>query len=145
VRGFVAAVERGEEPVAPNEPIARIVHEMLAKVAPKQAPKAETKVAKDDAALAKAVDTDLQALVKMQTAKAFDRLEKGALGALGIGRKAAMRAMMAAGRSARASSMAAGAPRAAAAAQQARDKMALGVAARGKPVRPRRGRSSESG
>jgi hypothetical protein len=113
VRVFVAAAERGETPATPVEPIARMVHEILAKAA---APKAAAapKVEQGNAALAKSVDAELQDLVKSQTAKAKDRLEKGMLSglamragnAIGIGRKAGTRAMMAGARSARAGGIA---------------------------------------
>lgn len=97
VRGFVAAMERGEEPVAPQEPIARLVHDILAKAAPSRS----QRVAEDDAALAKSVDAELHDLVKSQTELAFERLEKGylsALRAMNPVRRAGMRQMMAGAR-----------------------------------------------
>lgn len=106
VRGFVAAMERGEEPVEPQEPIARLVHDILAKAAPSRSPR----VAKEDAALAKSVDAELRDLVQNQTDLAFERLEKGylsALRAMNPIRRAGMRGMLQAARGARDSSMAA--------------------------------------
>jgi hypothetical protein len=101
VRSFVSAVAEGGTPVPANEgdPVRRTVFEILTKAAAPVAPPAPAAAAAPEV---DELDKGLEELVKAQTAKAKDQLQKGMLSALGarfgVGRAAGMRAMMAGAR-----------------------------------------------
>lgn len=108
IRQYGAAVAAGTALPVPKHPMEHAVHELLTKAL------ATTDVVvgaeggqEQEADINASVDADLEALVKLQTIKAQERMEKGMLGAIaskiGVGRAAGMSAMRAGAKASKAS------------------------------------------